>query len=54
MVRALPGEPPLPHTFEWPFPDYPLQATVIPAACAPFSSTLFPSTFLLMCFDTAL
>ena len=38
----------LPQTFchKLPFPDNPVQAAVIPAACAPFSSTLFPSTWL--------
>ncbi|CAI9610119.1 unnamed protein product, partial [Staurois parvus] len=25
----------VPNTFEWPFPDNPLQVVVIPVACAP-------------------
>ena len=38
----------LPHTFEWPFHVHPLQAMVIPAGYAPFSSFSFSfeSTFL--------
>ena len=38
----------LPHIFEWPFPDSPLRAAVIPAACAPFSAKLSPSTHISM------
>ena len=34
----------LPHIIEWPLLNNPLRAAVSPVACAPFSTTLSPST----------
>jgi len=38
----------LPQIIEWPLLDNPFKAAVIPVACAPFPTTLFPSTQLSM------
>lgn len=40
----------VPNTFERHLPDNPLQAVVILSACAPFSSTLSPSTYVFFFF----